>query len=94
MDSLHQARRIGIPPDPFAWALQQSLMEFLESRWREPDEGIWEVRGPWRHFTDSKMMAWVAADRAVKAVERFGRAGPWAGRPGDVPSSAERKGSP
>ncbi|PLS75202.1 MAG: glucoamylase [Actinobacteria bacterium] len=76
MDSLHQARRIGLPPDPFAWALQRSLMEFLESRWREPDEGIWEVRGPRRHFTHSKMMAWVAADRAVKAVERFGRAGP------------------
>ncbi len=76
MDSLHQARRIGIPPDPFAWALQQSLMEFLESRWREPDEGIWEVRGPRRHFTHSKIMAWVAADRAVKAVERFGLDGP------------------
>ena len=76
MDSLHQARRIGISPDPFAWALQQSLMEFLESRWTEPDEGIWEVRGPRRHFTHSKMMAWVAADRAVKAVERFGLDGP------------------
>jgi GH15 family glucan-1,4-alpha-glucosidase len=76
MDSLHQARRIGIPPDPFAWALQRALMEFLESRWREPDEGIWEVRGPRRHFTHSKVMAWVAADRAVKAVERFGLDGP------------------
>ena len=76
MDSLHQARRIGIPPDPFAWGLQLALMEFLESRWREPDEGIWEVRGPRRHFTHSKVMAWVAADRAVKAVERFGVDGP------------------
>jgi GH15 family glucan-1,4-alpha-glucosidase len=76
MDSLHQARRIGIPPDPFSWALQRSLMEFLESRWPEPDEGIWEVRGPLRHFTHSKVMAWVAADRAVKAVERFGLEGP------------------
>jgi GH15 family glucan-1,4-alpha-glucosidase len=76
MDSLHQARRVGIPPDPFSWGLQRSLMEFLESRWTEPDEGIWEVRGPRRHFTHSKVMAWVAADRAVKAVERFGLDGP------------------
>ena len=76
MDSLHQARRIGISPDPFSWALQRALMQFLESRWQEPDEGIWEVRGPRRHFTHSKVMAWVAADRAVKAVERFGLEGP------------------
>ena len=51
-------------------------MEFLEGHWREPDEGIWEVRGPRRHFTHSKVMAWVAADRAVRAVEGFGLAGP------------------
>ncbi|MGH9228981.1 MAG: glycoside hydrolase family 15 protein [Acidimicrobiales bacterium] len=76
MDALHQARRIGIAPDPVSWSLQQALMEFLESRWTEPDEGIWEVRGPRRHFTHSKMMAWVATDRAVKAVERFGLDGP------------------
>jgi GH15 family glucan-1,4-alpha-glucosidase len=76
MDSLHQARRAGMPPDPFAWSLQTALMDFLESRWTEPDEGIWEMRGPRRHFTHSKVMAWVAADRAVKAVERFGLDGP------------------
>lgn len=76
MDSLHQSRRIGIPGDPLAWSLQRALMDFLESCWTEPDEGIWEVRGPRRHFTHSKMMAWVAADRAVKAVERFGLEGP------------------
>src|SRR5690242_3486127 len=52
------------------------LMEFLESRWQEPDEGIWETRGDRRHFTHSKMMAWVAADRAVKAIERDGLNGP------------------
>jgi GH15 family glucan-1,4-alpha-glucosidase len=75
MDMLHQARRAGIEPDERAWALQQALMEFLESNWDEPDEGIWEVRGPRRHFTHSKVMAWVAADRAVKAVERFGLPG-------------------
>ncbi len=76
MDSLHQARRIGIPTDQEAWSLELGLMDFLESRWREPDEGIWETRGGRRHFTHSKMMAWVAADRAVKAVERYGNQGP------------------
>jgi GH15 family glucan-1,4-alpha-glucosidase len=76
MDCLHQARRAGAAPDEDAWALQQALMESLEGRWREPDEGIWEVRGPRRHFTHSKVMAWVAADRAVKAVEQFGTDGP------------------
>jgi GH15 family glucan-1,4-alpha-glucosidase len=51
-------------------------MGHLEKVWREPDEGIWEVRGPRRHFTHSKVMAWVAFDRMVKQVESFGRAGP------------------
>jgi GH15 family glucan-1,4-alpha-glucosidase len=76
MDSLHQARRSGIPSHPTAWHVQRVLLDFLESGWREPDDGIWEVRGPRRHFTHSKVMAWVAFDRAVKAVERFGLAGP------------------
>ena len=49
---------------------------FLEDAWKEPDEGIWEVRGPRRHFTHSKVMAWVAFDRGIQAVERFGRVGP------------------
>jgi GH15 family glucan-1,4-alpha-glucosidase len=76
MDALHQARRAGIPPDPDAWNIQRELLDFLESRWREPDEGLWEVRGPRQHFTHSKVMAWVAFDRAVKAVEAFGSEGP------------------
>ncbi len=76
MDALHQCRRIGLKPMGETWGLQQALMEFLESNWKEPDEGIWEVRGPRRHFTHSKMMAWVAIDRAVKGVEQFGRTGP------------------
>ncbi|MBI4260123.1 MAG: glycoside hydrolase family 15 protein [Actinobacteria bacterium] len=76
MDALHQARRIGIEPDPTAWALQRALLEFLESNWQREDEGIWEVRGPRRHFTHSKVMAWVAMDRAVRAVERFGLEAP------------------
>ncbi|GGY56946.1 glycoside hydrolase family 15 protein [Streptomyces omiyaensis] len=69
MDSLSLAREAGIPPERHAWNLQLSLLGFLESHWREPDEGLWEVRGPRRHFTHSKVMAWVAADRAVRTLE-------------------------
>ena len=76
MDCLHQARRSGLPDDPSAWDLQRALMDFVEGHWREPDEGIWEVRGPRRHFTHSKVMAWVAADRAVRAVDEHGASGP------------------
>ena len=76
MDSLHVARRIGVEPDPDTWALELALMQSLEQRWREPDEGIWEVRGPRRHFTHSKVMAWVAFDRAIRAVENSGLTGP------------------
>ncbi|WP_128976703.1 glycoside hydrolase family 15 protein [Streptomyces roseicoloratus] len=69
MDSLFRARRAGIPPERHAWNLQLSLLGFLESTWREPDEGLWEIRGPRRHFVHSKVMAWVAADRAVRTLE-------------------------
>ena len=68
MDALHLTRRVGIPPDPSVWPLALTLLDFLEEAWRTPDEGIWEVRGPRQHFTHSKVMAWVAFDRAVKAV--------------------------
>ncbi len=78
MDALHQGRRHGLGglTRGSSWALQKKLLDFLESKWREPDEGIWEVRGPRRHFTHSKVMAWVAFDRAVNAVECFDREGP------------------
>jgi len=76
LDTMHFARRAGLAPEEEAWRLELALIDFLESAWRLPDEGIWEVRGPRRHFTHSKVMAWVAFDRAVKAVERFGRPGP------------------
>ncbi len=66
MDALHQARRAGLAEDEAGWALQRALLDHLETVWREPDEGIWEVRGPRRHFTFSKVMAWVAFDRAVQ----------------------------
>ncbi|MFH8406374.1 glycoside hydrolase family 15 protein [Streptomyces sp. NPDC018019] len=69
LDSFHIARVAGLPSKPHAWNIQRALLDFLESHWREPDEGLWEVRGPRRHFVHSKIMAWVAADRAIKAVE-------------------------
>jgi GH15 family glucan-1,4-alpha-glucosidase len=80
MDALYQARRAASGDanhqDAAAWALQQELLAFLETAWDEPDEGIWEVRGPRRQFTHSKVMAWVAFDRAVKMIERFRLPGP------------------
>jgi GH15 family glucan-1,4-alpha-glucosidase len=76
MDALHLSRRVGIPGLDAAWSLQRNLMEHLESAWKTPDEGIWEVRGPRRHFTHSKVMAWVAFDRAIRTVEQFGGDGP------------------
>jgi GH15 family glucan-1,4-alpha-glucosidase len=72
LDTLHTARRAGLPPDENAWRVERELADFVDTEWRSPDEGIWEVRGPRRHFTHSKIMAWVAMDRAVKAVEKFG----------------------
>ncbi len=76
LDCMHVARRSGLEPEPAAWALERRIVEHVESCWTEPDRGIWEVRGLLQHFTHSKVMAWVALDRAVKAVERFGLDGP------------------
>jgi GH15 family glucan-1,4-alpha-glucosidase len=76
MDTFHHARRAGMEPDMAAWALQRALAEHVEGHWHEPDEGIWEVRSERRHFTHSKVMAWVAMDRAVGGVEQFGLDGP------------------
>ncbi len=75
-DAFYTARRSGVDASDDAWRLTMKLLKWLESGWRQPDEGIWEVRGPRRHFTHSKVMAWVAFDRAVKMVERFESAGP------------------
>jgi GH15 family glucan-1,4-alpha-glucosidase len=76
MDTLHLARAAGLPPEPEAWKVQVALLKFLESHWQLPDEGLWEVRGPRRHFTHSKVMAWVAFDRAIKDAEQDGLEGP------------------
>ncbi|MGW0709770.1 glycoside hydrolase family 15 protein [Streptomyces sp. NPDC002643] len=69
IDSLFLSRRSGLPHKPHMWQLQRALMEYLCTSWRRPDEGLWEVRGPRRHFTHSKVMSWVAADRAVRTLE-------------------------
>ena len=76
LDAFYVARRAGLSTSDATWALECSLLLHLENIWREPDEGIWEVRGGRRHFTHSKVMAWVAFDRAVRSIEEFGLEGP------------------
>ncbi len=76
MDALHAARRAGLEVSGEAWVIQKTLVDHVLDRWREPDDGIWEVRSGRRHFVHSKVMAWVAIDRAVVAVERHGLEGP------------------
>lgn len=76
MDSLHLGRRLGLAPNGPAWRVEKALASYVVESWQEPDEGIWEIRGPRRHFTFSKAMAWVALDRAVKSVEQYGLEGP------------------
>jgi GH15 family glucan-1,4-alpha-glucosidase len=76
LDALFLARQAGLPADADAWALQVALMNHLESAWRDPDNGLWEVRGDRQHFTHSKVMAWVAADRMARSVRSHGLPGP------------------
>ena len=76
MDAFHQARLGGLAASDSGWDLQTAVLRRLESAWLEPDESIWEVRGPRRHFTYSKVMAWVAFDRAIKSAEKFALPGP------------------
>ena len=76
MDVHHQARRRGLSTNASGWHAQLAFLDHLEKIWREPDEGIWEVRGGARQFTHSKVMAWVAFDRAIKSAETFGLEGP------------------
>jgi len=76
MDAFYQAQRGGLPGNPDAWNLQQALLAHLEQIWDQPDSGIWESRAPERHFTFSKIMAWVAFDRGIKLATEFGMEGP------------------
>ena len=76
LEALYQARSHGAPKDDDVWSLTTKLLDWLEQHWRTPDAGIWEIRGPLRQFTHSKLMAWVAFDRAVRFHDEFGREGP------------------
>lgn len=76
MDVFHQARRGGLTTNESGWDAQIKFLEHLERIWRKPDQGIWEMRGSPQHFTYSKVMAWVAFDRAIKSAENFGLEGP------------------
>jgi GH15 family glucan-1,4-alpha-glucosidase len=75
-DALYQARCKGLAASESGWALQRALLSHLEDVWTEPDEGIWEMRGGRQHFTYSKVMAWLAFDRAIKSAEQFALEGP------------------
>ena len=76
IDALFQASQRGLEPSPTGWALARTIMGHLEGAWRQPDHGIWEVRGPARHFTHSKVMVWAAFDRMVRAAEALSLEGP------------------
>ena len=76
MDALYQARRGGLTPRESDWSFQRTLLEHVETVWAQPDEGIWEVRGPSQHFTFSKVMAWLALDRGIHTAEEFQLEGP------------------
>ena len=76
LDTMHLDRCSGLSPEDDAWAMQQCLLEVLESAWDEPDRGLWEMRGDPQHYVHSKVMAWAGFDRAVRAVEEFGLDGP------------------
>ena len=76
MDAMYLAWKMRIETDEAYWHLQLHLVDYVEKNWNQPDEGIWEIRGPRRHFTHSKVMAWVAIDRAVRTSEEFGLKGP------------------
>ncbi len=76
MDALYQGRKGGLPRNEPAWNVELALLGHLAEIWRQPDNGIWEMRSEPRHFTYSKMMAWLAFDRGIKSVEEFGLPGP------------------
>jgi GH15 family glucan-1,4-alpha-glucosidase len=75
-DVMYQAHRAGLASDTEEWDLTKAVVKAVEKRWDQPDRGLWEVRGPARHFVHSKVLAWVALDRAVCAIEKFGLEGP------------------
>ena len=95
MVALHAARVSGVQETQFSWPLQRALMTFLEINWHRPDQGIWEMRGPAREFTHSRVMVWAAFDRAIRAVEEFDLDGPverWRGIRDQVRRDIEERG--
>jgi GH15 family glucan-1,4-alpha-glucosidase len=95
LDGLHLARNAGIAPNESAWDLQRALLDFLEGHWDDPDNGLWEVRGPRQHFVHSKVLAWAGLDRAVQAVEKFGLDGPveqWKALRGEIHADVCKRG--
>jgi GH15 family glucan-1,4-alpha-glucosidase len=95
MDALYFGRTKGMPSDNTAWDLEQSLIAHLQKIWQEPDDGLWEQRGGRRQFTHSKIMAWVAIDRAIRSAEEFGLAAPlaeWRGLRRDIHADVCAKG--
>jgi len=95
MVALHAARKAGVGETEFSWPLQRALMQFLEENWRRADQGIWEMRGPAREFTHSRVMVWAAFDRAVRGVTEFGLDGPldlWTRLRDDVRQDIEQRG--
>ncbi len=76
LDSFYLARKKGLQKLDAVWNMECALVRHLENIWTKPDDGIWEIRGPRRHFVHSKVMAWVAVDRAVRTMQEFGETGP------------------
>ncbi len=76
LSALHDARELGVEENAASWSLQRALLAHVEEHWQDPDNGIWEMRGPRRHFTHSRAMIWAAFDRGVAACEEFGLEGP------------------
>ncbi|WP_435008251.1 glycoside hydrolase family 15 protein [Tundrisphaera lichenicola] len=93
--TMYECRKAGLEVTKDGWAVGLSLYTSLERVWREPDEGIWEIRGPRRHFTHSKVMAWVAFDRAIRSIEELGVEGPldrWRGVRDEIHAEVCREG--
>jgi len=95
VDLLHTASTAGMEHEDAVWRVERSILDFLEGAWEQPDEGIWEVRGGRRHFTHSKVMAWVAFDRAIRTAEGLGLEGPidrWKQHRDDIHAEVLEKG--
>jgi len=95
MIALEAARAAGVEETEFSWPLQRALMSYIEEHWHRADNGIWEIRGPRRHFTHSRVMVWAAFDRAIRAVREYGMDGPierWEGIREEIAAEIEREG--